>query len=71
MKIMDSINKEDDRKLSVTVLIDEEKVINSFVEKDIENLEDIISNLLSLFVKHNKETVVEKIKDSLVTALKS
>lgn len=71
MEIMDSINKEDDRKLPVTVLIDEEKVINSYVEKDVQNLEEVISNLLDLFIKHDKENVVEKIKKSLIAALKS
>lgn len=71
MEIMNSINQGDDRKLPVTVLIDQEKVINSLVEKDIANLESIVSDLLGLIVKHDKETVVKKIKESLCIALKS
>lgn len=71
MRIMDSINKEDDKKLPVTALVDEEKVISALVKNDVENLESLISNFLDLIVKHNKKTVVEKIKDSLVVALKT
>lgn len=71
MEIMNSINKGDDRKLPITTLIQQEKEISALAEKDIDNIGKIISNLLDLIVKHDKVTLVEKIKSSIVAALKS
>lgn len=71
MEMADSINKEDGKKLPVTALIDEEKLISVYVKEDVENLEEIIDNLLGIFIKHNKEKLVERIKKTLITVLKS